>query len=474
MAGSIGSVIHQIISLVPFWFIAAWGLTVTVAFTLFRAYKDPLSKIPGPIFSRWTGVVETSYQVRGHRHDYVHSLHQKYGPIVRYAPGHIDVSDIDAVLIIHKVNKGYRKSDWYHSLAPPGVETLMNLTNPTVHTRWRRLLGGPFQDNYLQKLESVVAEKMATALSKMEEELEERGYIDVLKWWIYMALDVITELSYGASVNILEDEEENRYIMDYLEGLGPIHAVRTTMPFVITIANWLRFPIFNKLLNAGPRAAVWAVETIKAYKKLLTEENPKPTLFTPLFDKGDKGFTDTQITHLAGSNITAVRDKLVGEISQLPEGFKHNDVQNLPYLNCVIQESVRLYAAVPSVLPRAVPEGGVEISGYFIPEGTTISTQCYSLHRREDYFPNALQFDPERWVNPTKEMEEAYMGFGAGTRSCVGTNLAHTELRLGAANFFRKFPKARVSTKEGMNDDDMRQRAWVFTSPVGHRCLIDP
>ncbi|KAJ5501838.1 Cytochrome P450 [Penicillium expansum] len=61
MAGSIGSVIHQIISLVPFWFIAAWGLTVTVAFTLFRAYKDPLSKIPGPIFSRWTGVVETSY-----------------------------------------------------------------------------------------------------------------------------------------------------------------------------------------------------------------------------------------------------------------------------------------------------------------------------------------------------------------------------------------------------------------------------
>ena len=58
--------------------------------------------------------------------------------------------------------------------------------------------------------------------------------------------------------------------------------------------------------------------------------------------------------------------------------------------------------------------------------------------------------------------------------ACVGTNLAHTELRLGAANFFRKFPKARVSTKEGMNDDDMRQRAWVFTSPVGHRCLIDP
>jgi azaphilone biosynthesis cytochrome P450 monooxygenase len=331
---------------------------------------------------------------------------------VRYAPGQVDVCDIDAVRVIHRVAGGYRKSDWYLSLAPPGVYTLMNITDPKIHTVWRRLLGGPFQDNYLQKLEPVVSEKMSLALFKMGEELKERGCIDVLKWWIYMALDVITELSYGASVNILEEEEENRYIMDYLEGLGPIHAVRTTMPIVVLIASWLRLPMFNKLLNAGPRAAVWAVQTIKAYKSLLTEENPKLTLFTPLFDKGDKGFTDLQITHLAGSNITAgshttatvmtytvwaickhpeVRDRLVAEVSKLPEGFKHNDTRDLPYLNRVIRESVRLYAAVPSVLPRTVPEGGAELRGYFIPEGTTISTQCYSLHRREEYFPDPLK-----------------------------------------------------------------------------------
>lgn len=288
----------------------------------------------------------------------------------------------------------------------------MNITDPKTHTVWRRLLGGPFQDNYLQKLEPVVTEKMSLALHKMGEELNERGCIDVLKWWIYMALDVITEISYGASVDILENEEENRYIMDYLEGLGPIHAIRTTMPVLISIAAWLRLPVFNRLLNAGPRAARWAVETIQAYKNLLTDDNPKPTLFTPLFDKGDKGFTDQQITHLAGSNITAgshttatvmtyttwavckhpkVRDRLVSELSKLPEDFKHNDIRDLPYLNCVIRESVRLYAAVPSVLPRTVPEGGAEFKGYYIPEGVTVSTQCYSLHRLEEYFVNPLK-----------------------------------------------------------------------------------
>lgn len=181
----------------------------------------------------------------------------------------------------------------------------MNIVDPKMHSTWRRLLGGPFQDGYLQKLEPVIKEKMSFALAKMDQELTERGCIDVFKWWIYMALDIITELSYGESVNILGEEEKNRYIMDYLEGLGPVHAVRTTLPFVLWIASRLRLPVFNKLLNAGPRAAIWAKETIQSYKKLLTEDNPKPTLFTPLFNKGDKGFKDDQIINLAGSNITA-------------------------------------------------------------------------------------------------------------------------------------------------------------------------
>lgn len=334
------------------------------------------------------------------------------GPIVRYAPTLVDVCDVDAVTTIHKIKGGYLKGDWYKSLAPPGVVTLLNITDPKVHALWRRLLGGPFGDTYLQRFEPIISEKMSLALDKMGNEMKERGCTDILKWWIYMALDIITELSYGSSVNILENEEESQYLIDYLEGLGPMHAIRTTIPIYMTIASRLGFPMFARLLNSGPRIAKWASDTIKAYKSLLDEENPKSTLFSPLFEKGDKGFTDQQIIHLAGSNITAgshttatvltfmiwavcrhpqVREKLVAEVSQLPEDFKHSNTRELPYLDCVIRESVRLYAAVPSVLPRIVPEGGADFLGYYVPQGTTISTQCYSLHRREDYYPNPLK-----------------------------------------------------------------------------------
>jgi cytochrome P450 len=56
---------------------------------------------------------------------------------------------------------------------------------------------------------------------------------------------------------------------------------------------------------------------------------------------------------------------------------------------------------------------------------------------------------------------------------CLGLNLARIELRLAAARFFRAFPNARVSSREGMSDKDMDPRVYVLLIPVGGRCLIE-
>lgn len=52
-------------------------------------------------------------------------------------------------------------------------------------------------------------------------------------------------------------------------------------------------------------------------------------------------------------------------------------------------------------------------------------------------------------------------------------HLARIELRLATALFFRRFPEALVSTKEGMNDDDMIMKCFFLMAPSGHRCLIE-
>lgn len=71
--------IVQIVSFISLRFILGWSLFVTVSAFVYRVSTDPLSKIPGPFISKFTGILETFYYARGYRHEYVHSLHVKYG-----------------------------------------------------------------------------------------------------------------------------------------------------------------------------------------------------------------------------------------------------------------------------------------------------------------------------------------------------------------------------------------------------------
>lgn len=56
---------------------------------------------------------------------------------------------------------------------------------------------------------------------------------------------------------------------------------------------------------------------------------------------------------------------------------------------------------------------------------------------------------------------------------CIGIHLARMELRLATALFFRTFPQAHVSTKEGMSAEDMEMKSYFLMSPKGHRCLME-
>jgi cytochrome P450 len=78
------------------------------------------------------------------------------------------------------------------------------------------------------------------------------------------------------------------------------------------------------------------------------------------------------------------------EVAALPENFKDSDMESLPWLNATMQETLRVYAAVPGTLPRIVPQGGVTIGGFFIPEGMTVGTQAYTMHRKESVWADAL------------------------------------------------------------------------------------
>lgn len=182
------------------------------------------------------------------------------------------------------------------------------------------------------------------------------------------------------------------------------------MPWLRAIGARMPFRILKEAFNSSDYILGYGTKAVENARKGGRDSNLMATIISEA-EKSETRVDDmdvrTESTSLifAGSGTTAntmtflsyavlarpaLHTALVDEVSHLQKGFSDADLEKLPLLNAVINETLRLYCAVPGSLPRVVPQSGATLGGYFIPEGTTVSTQAYTLHRDENVWENAL------------------------------------------------------------------------------------
>ncbi|XP_047160662.1 flavonoid 3'-monooxygenase-like [Vigna umbellata] len=134
-------------------------------------------------------------------------------------------------------------------------------------------------------------------------------------------------------------------------------------------------------------------------------------------------------------------DSVVGENRLVTE----LDLPQLPYLQAVVKETLRLHPPTPLSIPRFA-EKSCEILGYHIPKGATLMVNVWAIGRDPKEWSDPLEFKPERFLLGGEKAGVDVRGnnfevipFGAGRRICAGMSLALMEVQLVTATLAHAF-----------------------------------
>jgi cytochrome P450 len=124
--------------------------------------------------------------------------------------------------------------------------------------------------------------------------------------------------------------------------------------------------------------------------------------------------------------------RLREEIASLDDPTDSKTLNAAPYLDAFVLETLRMHPILPEFF-RTVASDDCTFQGWAIPRGVTLAGSILMIHRDENLYPDALRFDPQRFLE-RKYSPHEFLTFGGGHRRCIGAQFATNELKLVLAS----------------------------------------
>lgn len=154
--------------------------------------------------------------------------------------------------------------------------------------------------------------------------------------------------------------------------------------------------------------------------------------------------------------------------------IQEQDISQLPYLQAIIKETLRLHPAGAFLIPHEAIDN-VEVQGFIVPKNAQILCNLWAMGRDPQVWSDPEAFMPERFM----EVEIDYRGqdfefipFGAGRRICPGLNIAHRMLHIVLGSLIQKFDW-KLEEKIRPQDLDMGEKFGI-TLPRNVPLMVNP
>jgi cytochrome P450 len=291
------------------------------------------------------------------------------------------------------------------------------------HLRERRLIQTPFHGERMRAFRPAVAELSRRELSTWN------GRVVTLERMKHLTLETILRIVFGA-----RGEQESAPLRDAVH--GTLDTVRS-MPRMLAMSlvqrdlgprsPWGRFRLaverFDALLLdvvARRRAEPGGVSMLSQLLEQRDEDGNPPS---------DRQLRDQLVALLAAGHDTSAASLAWAfeRLARHPAVHARLGDGDPAYLDAVVKEVLRVRPAL-TIAPRRLLEP-VLIAGHALPAGVHVAACLWLALRREDLWPQASAFRPERWLEGPPPNPMSWIPFGGGVRRCAGAPFAEMEMR---------------------------------------------
>ncbi|TPX17857.1 uncharacterized protein E0L32_002958 [Thyridium curvatum] len=458
----------------------AYGLCLVV----YRLFLHPLAGYPGPLLGKITAWRDVYHAYQEDKHLDLYDLHEKYGSVVRYGPNTLSFNDPAALKAIYGHKSNVRKSDFYLSFpARPDAFSTHTAIDRAAHARKRRVMSHAFSEAALRGVEEYVLVHIRLFVQKLAATSQSNpgAYYtpgewtepkNVAKWSTYLGFDVMGDLSFGRSFEMLEGSSaENRDAPRLLAQAAKRHNTTGPMPWLHQ--SGLDRLLFRKLNRDRDRYMAFSKKQVGARMNSDIFNSSRKDFFYYLLNSKDpetgRGFApgelwgESNTLIIAGSDTTSTtmtatvfylahnRTCLERAYQEVKSRFSSaEDIRAGPELNACayvracIDEAMRMSPPVGAILPRQTLDGGLDVLGRHVPAGVGVGCPIYALHHNARYVEDPFAYRPERWIpsggqggaateDSLRDLHSVFNPFSIGPRGCIGKPMAYMELTIGVA-----------------------------------------
>lgn len=155
------------------------------------------------------------------------------------------------------------------------------------------------------------------------------------------------------------------------------------------------------------------------------------------------------------------------------EIVEEKDLSRLPYLYCIVKETLRIHPSIPFLVPRMV-DSEVKLNGFTIPKGTQVLVNAWAIGRDPIIWEDSIQFRPERFLSSRLDVQGQdfeLIPFGAGRRICPGLPLAIRMIPMMLGSLLNNFDFS-VDPNIKLKDLDMTERFGITLQKAKPLCVV--